>query len=207
MLVGSVSIGLCAAGGFCAGTQFVAEHQRINGPGFVYSASMPPLLAVSASEGINILRNNPSILEALHDNARAARAILDKIDGITIPSHPASPMIHIQLKSPGSNSLQPSAALHQTTKPSNPASILPRDASKWDWDVETEEVILQDVVEEALAQGVMICKAQRLRGQELVEVRPSIRLAMTSGLTKKETEKAVGVVKAALHKALSKRRL
>lgn len=62
------------------------------------------------------------------------------------------------------------------------------------------------MVDEALAQGVIITRAKRLRGQEMVEARPSIRLALTSALTKKETEKAVGVVKTALVKVLSKRR-
>jgi len=52
----------------------------------------------------------------------------------------------------------------------------------------------------------MITKAKRLRGQELVESRPSIRLAMTSALSKKETEKAVNVVKAALIKTLSRKK-
>ena len=72
--------------------------------------------------------------------------------------------------------------------------------------MEAEERVLQEVVEEAGVQGVMITKAKRLRGQEMVEARPSIRLAMTSALTRKETEKAVGVVKAALVKVLGKRR-
>lgn len=61
-------------------------------------------------------------------------------------------------------------------------------------------------MEEALAQGVLITKAKRLRGQEMIEPRPSIRLAMSSALTKKETEKAVNVVKTALVKVLGKRR-
>jgi len=65
---------------------------------------------------------------------------------------------------------------------------------------------LQDVVDECLGQGVMVTRAKRLRGQEMVEARPSIRLALTSALSKKETEKAVGVVKAALVKVLGKRR-
>ena len=116
-------------------------------------------------------------------------------------------MIHIQIRSPSASTLHPSAAAHQSPKPSNPSSILPRDVSRWDWDIETEEDLLQEVVEEALSQGVMIAKAQRLRGQEMVEVRPSIRLALTSALTKKETEKAVGIVKASLVKILGKRRL
>ncbi|EEB96389.1 hypothetical protein MPER_04487 [Moniliophthora perniciosa FA553] len=159
---------------------------------------MPPLLAVSGSEGINILRSTPSILEALHENVHAARAILDRMDNITISSHPASPIIHIYLRTNA-----PSAQPH-AHKPSNPASPLPRDAPQWD--IAGEEKVLQDIVEEALAQGVMITKAKRLRGMEITEARPSIRLALTSALSKKETEKAVGIVKSAIVKVLAKRR-
>jgi serine palmitoyltransferase len=52
----------------------------------------------------------------------------------------------------------------------------------------------------------MITRSKRLRGQEMVEARPSIRLALTSALSRKETEKAMSVVKAALVKVLGKRR-
>ncbi|KAH9028232.1 pyridoxal phosphate-dependent transferase [Lactarius pseudohatsudake] len=64
MTVGSVAIanGLNSSGGFCAGLRIVVDHQRINGTPFVFSAAVRALLAVSASEGINILRNTPSIL-------------------------------------------------------------------------------------------------------------------------------------------------
>jgi serine palmitoyltransferase len=168
---------------------------------------MPPLLAVSASEGINILRSTPSILSTLQDNIRTARAILDRVDCITIPSHPASPVIHICVRPISPATLQvpsTSSPPHTPGKPWNPASHTPRDAPHFD--IEQEERLLQDVVDEALAQGVMITRAKRLRGQELVEPRPSIRLALTNALTRKETEKAVGVVKAALLKVLGKRR-
>lgn len=66
--------------------------------------------------------------------------------------------------------------------------------------------MLQDIVEEALAQGVMVTRAKRLIGQELVEVRPSIRLAITAALSKKDCEKAASVVKAAFVKIVGRRR-
>ena len=62
------------------------------------------------------------------------------------------------------------------------------------------------MVEEALSQGVMITRAKRLYGQELYSPRPSIRIAVTSALSKKECEKAAGVVKNALVKVLGKRK-
>ncbi|KAF8622397.1 hypothetical protein AX15_007049 [Amanita polypyramis BW_CC] len=209
MLIGNVAIGLASCGGFCAGSEEIINHQRINGLSFVFSASMPALLAVGASEAINLFRSTPSIFTQLQDNIRAARAILDRVDCITVPSHPASPIIHMYIRQ-STSSLQPSSALLTSSalspKPSNPSSIFPRDGAWREWDIETEEQLLQEVVEEALSQGVMITKAKRLRGQEMVEPRPSIRLAMTSSLTKKETERAVNIVKSALVKVLGRRK-
>jgi len=126
------------------------------------------------------------ILAKLQENIQAARAVLDPLECITIPSHPASPLIHIYIRTPSPALLDPSAGVAPT------------------WDIESEERLLQSVVEEVMTQGVMITKAKRLRGQEKFEARPSIQLALTSALTKKETVKAVGVVKAALQKFLGK---
>ncbi|KAI0922809.1 hypothetical protein AcW1_002628 [Taiwanofungus camphoratus] len=203
MLVGSIANGLTSCGGFCAGSEIVVKHQRINGTSFVFSAAMPAMLAVAASQGINILRNTPSILSTLQDNVRAVRSILDRVDCISIPSHPASAVIHINVRT-SSPTLQLPSPTSSPGKPSNPLSVMPRDSPQFDIDL--EERLLQDVVEEALAQGVMITRAKRLHGQELIEVRPSIRLAVTAALTRKECEKAANAVKAACVKVLGKRR-
>jgi len=206
MLLGSVANGLNAGGGFCAGSRIVIDHQRINGPSFVFSAALPALLAVSASEGINILRNTPSILSTLQENIRAIRVVLERVDCITIPSHPASPIIHIHVRSPSATHLLPVAAATSSgsVKPSNPASAAPRAAPSFD--IAVEERLLQDIVDEALAQGVWITRARRLRGQEAVEPRPSIRIAVSAALTRKECERAAGIVKAAVVKILTKRK-
>ena len=196
MLVGSVANGLNSSGGFCAGSHIVVDHQRINGTSFVFSAAVPALLAVSASEGINILRNTPSIL-SIPENVRAIRAVLDRVDAINIPSHAASPIIHIHLRSPA-----PSSAA--TLKAPNPSTPAPREPPSFD--IAGEERVLQDIVDEVLAQGVWITRARRLRGQELVEVRPSIRLAVTAALSRKECERAAAVIKVAVTKVLAKRK-
>src|SRR5712675_2060749 len=134
MLLGSVANGLNSSGGFCAGTRHVVDHQRINGTSFVFSAAVPALLAVSASEGINILRNTPSILSTLQENVRAMRAVFERVDCITIPSHPASPIIHIHVRTPPATHLHPLAppSSSAAAKPSNPASPVARDAPAFD---------------------------------------------------------------------------
>jgi len=173
---------------------------------------MPASLAVSASEAIQILTNSPSTLSALHENVRLARSILDKVEGIHIPSHSASPIIHIQLTKstplaitspPKSPKRGPSLEPIQISK-SNPQSVLP--AHPLQFDVEAEERILQEIVDEVLAQGVLITRAKRLRGQEVVEPRPAIKLAVTSALSRKDTEKATTVVKNAIVKVLARKK-
>ncbi|KIJ43906.1 hypothetical protein M422DRAFT_30722 [Sphaerobolus stellatus SS14] len=211
LLVGSLANAFCAAGGFCAGSIHVVNHQRINGTSFVFSASMPASLAVSSSEAIQILTNNPTHLTTLHENVRLIRSILEKVDGIHIPSHAASPLIHIQLaksippSSPATKSMKRGHSLEpiQTVK-SNAQSVLP--ANPLQFDIEAEERILQDVVEEALAQGVLITRAKRLRGQEIVEPRPAIKLAVTAGLNRKDTERTATVIKNAFVKVLARKK-
>ncbi|KAH8985702.1 hypothetical protein EDB92DRAFT_1936328 [Lactarius akahatsu] len=162
---------------------------------FIFSAAVPALLAVSASEGVNILRNTPSILSTLQENVRTIRAVLDPVEAITIPSHPASPIIHTHLRS---------ASTSGSAKPPNTATPAPRDALSFD--TAGEECLLQDIVDEALAQGVWTMRAWRLRGQELVEARPSIWLAVTAALLRKECERTAGVIKAAVVKVVTKRK-
>src|ERR1700761_3241794 len=74
MLIGSFAHGLNSSGGFCAGSRIVVDHQCINDTSFVFSAVVPALLAFSGSEGINILRNTPSILNALQEKVRDSRS-------------------------------------------------------------------------------------------------------------------------------------
>lgn len=131
------------------------------------------------------------------ENVRAIRAVLDRVEAITIPSHAASPIIHIHLRS-----ATPSSSA--TLKAPNPTSPVPREQPSFD--IAGEERVLQDIVDEVLAQGVWITRARRLRGQELVEARPSIRLAVTAALSRKECERAAGVIKAAVTKVLAKRK-
>ena len=127
---------------------------------------------------------------------RAIRAVLDRINAVTIPSHVASTIIHIQLRS-----ASPSAST--STKPVNPATPASREVLSFN--IPGEEHLLQDIMDEVLAQGVRITRALQLRGQELVEARPSIRLPVTAALSRNECERAADIIKAAVAKVLVKR--
>ncbi|CED82979.1 serine palmitoyltransferase [Phaffia rhodozyma] len=180
MLIGSMANTLGAGGGFCAGSTVVTGHQRINSAAFVFSASLPPMIATTASTAIRILQSSPQLFVTLRQHGKLLRLTLDKLEGIHIPSHALSPLVHVQLSGPA---------------PVDMAGI------------EREEIILQEIVEEALnASGILLTRTRRLRGQETFEARPSIKIALSSSLTKKDMDKAVGGIKAAIVKVLGKKR-
>ncbi|KAE8223128.1 hypothetical protein CF319_g3785 [Tilletia indica] len=101
IIVGSMANTFGSAGGFCAGSKEVVYHQRINGTAFVFSAALPALLAVAASEALRRLIADPAMLLTLQAHINTLRGILDHVESIYIPSDNISPVIHIQIRSKG----------------------------------------------------------------------------------------------------------
>ena len=99
MIVGSLAGPLCAGGGFCAGSKEVVEHQRITSSAYTFSAALPAMMAVTASETLNILQSTPEILAACRDNIRAMRAQLDpRSDWVQCTSAPENPIMLLVIK-------------------------------------------------------------------------------------------------------------
>ena len=197
ILIGSMANSLGAGGGFCAGSQHVTAHQRINSAASVFSAALPAMHATVSSAAVAIMQNEPHLLTALRANIHAFRTQLAKLepspvfpptgspnpDGtspnaaaninkdalISIPSHPESGLIHIFL--------------------CNPPPTL-----------EEEEAMLQEIVDEALANGLLITRARRLRGQEVFDPEPSLKVCVSAMFTRKEMEKAGKVLRDAIVK-------
>lgn len=171
IIMGSMAVGLCAGGGFCAGSSVAIAHQRINSAAYVFSASLPPLLAVAASEGLNYLAglNSPNgqlPLATLPENIKTFRTILDKLDNIIyIPSSSISPLIHIYIRKIDGLTFY------------------------------DQERLLQEIADECINNGVYINRTKKVWKQESVADLPSLRICISSGLTKKEVEKAANVIK------------
>ncbi|KAF9113561.1 serine palmitoyltransferase component [Mortierella sp. AM989] len=185
MIVGSMANTLSAAGGFCAGAKEVVDHQRLSGQAFVFSASIPAMLAVCASEAIKILGTpqGEKLLKDLQDNATTfSSIILSAPQWIELTSAAGSPILHLRF---------PQTALAT-------ARILTRDG---------EKLLLQEIVDEAATKdGLLITRAKYVEHQELHLPRPSIRISICATHTKKEVEKAAQGIKAAFGRALSRRK-
>lgn len=99
MIIGSLAGPLCAGGGFCAGSKDVVEHQRITSTAYTFSAALPAMLAVTASESINLLQSNPEILQQCRENIRLMRAQLDpRSDWVVCTSAPENPIMILIIK-------------------------------------------------------------------------------------------------------------
>ena len=77
MIVGSMAGPLCAAGGFCAGSDEIVEHQRLSAASYTFSAALPAMCATTASETLLILQTQPELLSGLRENVKAMWAQLD----------------------------------------------------------------------------------------------------------------------------------
>lgn len=196
---------LGSAGGFCAGTEEVVFHQRINGTAFVFSAALPAMLAVASSTAIKRLMSAPTILSTLRDNIQAVRAVLDPIESILVTSDAQSPLIHFQVRSNAEP--HPAAPAGKATLAPPTPLVLGHDLSAAE-----QSRLLQLIVDDALEHGVLLVRHKTLPSinakalESGVHARPSVRIAVSAGLSRKEMEKAAAVVKSSIVRVLGKRR-
>lgn len=97
-LSGSLELAFGSIGGFCVGTSFVIEHQRLSGLGYCFSASQPPFLSSTAIACLNIMENDLQIFQTLKDNALAIDNGLKSISAFECSSFAESPVKHLHLK-------------------------------------------------------------------------------------------------------------
>ncbi|KAI9797953.1 MAG: serine palmitoyltransferase component [Piccolia ochrophora] len=188
MIVGSLAGPLCAGGGFCAGSDEIVEHQRISAAAYTFSAALPAMLATTASETLGLLQTNVDYLTTLRENIKTMRAQLDpRSDWIYCSSAVENPVMLLVLK---------------------PEVIKSKGMTTAD-----QERLLQDVVDETLANGVLITRLKAMPtalnaapkdiGWQLL---PALKVCVTTGLSRKEIEKAGITIRHAITKVISKRK-
>ncbi|KAL7905759.1 Gaa1-like protein [Trichoderma velutinum] len=170
MIIGSLSGPLCAGGGFCAGSKDVIVHQRITSSAYTYSAALPAMLAMTASESVKLLQSNPDVLVQCRENIRALRAQLDpRSDWVVCTSSLDNPILLLVLKS---------------------EVIKARRLT-----VDDQEKILMECVEESLANGVMITRLKTRPYANAMgakdgdwTLQPSLKVCVTSALVNDKLE-------------------
>ncbi|KAI9787767.1 MAG: serine palmitoyltransferase component [Geoglossum umbratile] len=187
-LIGSLAGPLCAGGGFCAGSDEIVEHQRISASAYTYSAALPAMLATTASESLDLLQSNPDVLVQLRENIKAMRAQLDpRSDWVICTSAAENPMMLLILK---------------------PEVVASKGLS-----VQEQDRLLQDIVDETIANGVLITRLKRMPPplhatpkEASWQSHPALKVCITTGLSRKEIEKSGIIIRHAITKVMTRKK-
>ncbi|CAG8742012.1 44062_t:CDS:10 [Gigaspora margarita] len=173
MIVGSMCTALCSSGGFCSGSFEITDHQRISGPAYCYSAALPAMLSACATESIKNLDRNPHLVAKVLSNTSTFKSNMANVKYVTVDGFADSPVFHLRLiKDIKANS------------------------------IEEKEKLLQEIVDDAMNNGVILTRAKYVFAQEMFGIEPSIRICISASFSKKEIEKAAAITKSAITKVL-----
>lgn len=100
MIICSMEWSMATIGGFCVGSSFVVEHQRLSGLGYCFSASLPPLLATAAITSLDIMEKDPSVFKKLQRLCQLVHKALSALALFTLQGDPDSPIKHLYLCNP-----------------------------------------------------------------------------------------------------------
>lgn len=173
LLMGTLEGAGGCAGGFCVGTKFVAEHQRLSGLGYCFSASLPPMLAAASIKAVEVLeREGPELVETLqractHTHKALTAALPDSVE---VDGDEITPVKHLRLTASCSD--------------------------------DEAEATLRRVVEQAQEEGVALTVSAYLKKQERQAPRPSIRVSVSASLTEQEMDEAASAIARAFKKVL-----
>lgn len=79
--VGTLSKALAAEGGYASSSRLICDYLRNKSRPFIFSTALPPSVAASANEALNILkRDGKSLVEKLNFNTRLMRKLLEEAD-------------------------------------------------------------------------------------------------------------------------------
>lgn len=97
LICGSMEMSLGSVGGFCVGSSFVIQHQVLSGQGYCFSASLPPLLAVSAIEALKIVESKENrIFLELQKKCKQMHQKLKTLNDFTVSGIDISPVKHLR---------------------------------------------------------------------------------------------------------------
>lgn len=97
MIAVSLEYATAAYGGFCCGTHYIIDHQRLSGLGYCFSASLPPLQAAVGLQAIDLIQRKPEVVATLRSTCiRFSELLKENGSGILADtSDVLSPVKHV----------------------------------------------------------------------------------------------------------------
>lgn len=189
LVVASLEYACAAYGGFCAGSHFIVDHQRLSGLGYCFSASLPPLQAAAALCSIQLIQRDPQLVAKLRSNATRMHQLLSAHSSIVrVDCDQRSPIQHLRFATSIDDALanRPEAIPKET----DDTAFYAKKRTNYEYD----NFRLEKVVDIAHQNGYALTVARYLTDREKFPPEPSIRLTVNSMLTEQEMTQAVKVI-------------
>ena len=97
MIFAGLGNAFASVGGICLGGHVAVNHQRLAGAGYVFSASLPPFLALASVGAINALEADHSLVPALRARSARVRRELRRSSHLAVVGEDDTPLIHVRL--------------------------------------------------------------------------------------------------------------
>lgn len=97
LIVASLENSMASYGGFCCGSSYIVDHQRLSGLGYCFSASLPPLQANVALAALKTMQLKTEILTTLRNNACLMHKELLRINRLKVGGDAISPVKHLYI--------------------------------------------------------------------------------------------------------------
>uniref|UniRef100_U5EZ28 Serine palmitoyltransferase 1 n=1 Tax=Corethrella appendiculata TaxID=1370023 RepID=U5EZ28_9DIPT len=97
LICASLEWAVASIGGFCVGSSFIIEHQRLSGLGYCFSASLPPLLTQAAITALDKFEQQPIIFKELNECCEIFDKKLQNLRHLKVRGHPLSPVKHLYM--------------------------------------------------------------------------------------------------------------
>lgn len=98
LICGSLEWAVPSVGGFCVGSHFIIEHQRLSGLGYCFSASLPPLLTQAAITALDTFEEHPEMFTELEEVSKKTHKELTTLSKFKLSGDELSPVKHLFLK-------------------------------------------------------------------------------------------------------------
>lgn len=95
LIVGTLETAIGSIGGFCVGTTYIVDHQRLSGLGYCFSASAPPFLARVALHALEQLDEQPQMVAQLGAAAELVHTEFARFGRLQLGGHVLSPVKHL----------------------------------------------------------------------------------------------------------------
>ncbi|XP_030375354.1 serine palmitoyltransferase 1 [Scaptodrosophila lebanonensis] len=172
LISASMEGAMATIGGFCVGSHFIAEHQRLSGLGYIFSASLPPMLAQAAISALDRFEREPKIFAELQEKARLVQQKFGLFSKLILRGNELSPVKHLYLsQSLGEN-------------------------------FEAERKLLTEVADKCISRGVAVVEAAYLQNIERKPVRPSLRIAVSRLLDEADVVRAYDIIESVSNEVL-----